>query len=283
MATYTINDKFKTSTDYTGPAPAWMNPSKGIVDPIEAKVECNLMGKLEATAHSIKNCYDFEHKIKPKSKRDYFYALAGMVGFRDVDMVRRISYGKVLKIDYAKFGSIAVSGHAQKKNKFILDACNRFAKANLNKRELILTDSWLITSLVENPETSCLWDKAIANPIKYVILVNENSEECVQNQFPYYQKVYNRIQKMDNEDNKKELVNKLNARNIGPLTFESINHAYKILAEEMQEDALLIRCEGLNEDQIVTRIKEGIKNDQAGKTRTSTKAKSKASKGAGNK
>ena len=283
MADYIINDKFRTTTDYEGPTPAWMAPQKGIVDPIEARVECNLMGRLEATEHSVKNCYDFQHKIEPTVKKSNFYALAGMVGFRSEDIVRRIKYGKIFKIDYSKFGEILIAGHSKKKNKFILDQCNEFAKRTLNTKELILVDSWLATSLIENPETSCLWDKALCNPIKYIVLVNKNPEECVQNQFPYYEKMYNRIQKIENDDERKELLDKLTSRNIGPLTFELVNHAYETFAKARKEDTILVSCEGLSEEQVSTKIEEVIKNDQeskrSAKARAGSKTNAKTAKG----
>ena len=278
MADYIINDKFRTTTDYSGPTPAWMAPQKGIIDPIEAKVECNLMGRLDAAKHSIVNCHDFIHNISPSKRTENFYSLAGMVGFRSEDIVKRIKYGKIFKLNYKKFGSILVRGHAQKKNKFILDQCNAFAKANVRK-ELILTDSWLATSIIESPEVSCLWDKAVANPTKYIVLVNKDYEECVKNQFLYYEKVYKRIAKIDNESNRKELLDRLNSRNIAPMMFETVNYAYEAFADARKEDTILVRCEGLSEEQLSTKIEEVVTNDQKSSKATKSRASAKANTG----
>ena len=276
MADFIINDKFKTTTDYSGPTPAWMAPSKPLADPIEARHESNFMGMEAASRQDLKMAYDFVHKVKPANKKKNFYSLAGFVGYRNRDILKEIEYGKVFKIKIKDFVIDFSDGYEKRKNEFILKQCNEFAKNSI-KDDLILTDSWILTSILETPQFSCLWDKAVANPIKYIILANQDEEEAFKREFIHFEKMFNRIKKVQDKEKRNRLFDGLAKSSIGPKAIKKINYEYKFLST-LSEDFLFINTEGLAIKEIAAKIKEVINHDQACKAKGGGSSKAKKSK-----
>ena len=273
MTKWIINDTFVTSTEYEGPPPAWMHPSGLGHDDIQGSVEVNFLGREKAIKYSLNSAYDIENVIKPVNQRNRFYALAGFTGFEDAEILKHIPYAVPLKINFNEYKITQGYDHNKRKNKFILDKCNQYAKKNLLGRKRVLVNFWLLESLIETPIASCLWDKAIKNPVKYIVLYNNKKDEAFENQRLHFERVYNRISKIGNERKREYLFERLAKRCHGPKACEDVNFAYRYISVLLSNLCVGINCSGLSPKEIAESIKREVKNvEEKDKASRSSKA-----------
>ena len=281
MAKYIVNDKHVMSTDYYGEKPpAWQDPSgKAEDDPDQSRFNDFRLDPKRAVENSLNHSYDRVNKITPKRVNKNLFVVTGHSGYLNHEIINRLPYSAV-PVPYADTEkndrNLSMDSFANRQS--LLDTNLFYEKyGDVVKKEILVTDRWLINSIVDEPTISCLWDKAKINPFRHIILYNEDVDEVSKIQFQRYKKEYDKIVKKNNHIYE---LNELNSRYKGDVQIEHLNYAWRHISK-IFKNCILLNCKGLQEYEIVNEVyylikksKGGIQNDKTSKRR-STKAKAK--------
>ena len=253
MAKIIINDDFVEDDTHRGEAPAWQDPTGNSVD--EPKVHSSLIyteDKKLARMH-IRYSYDFENRTKPMNIKSTFFVVTGEVGFLTEELILKLPFNAVpvprLEMKLKEGQPIGTQANIHIRNE-----CNAYAKEYIenDNKGIRVADRWLLNSIVEAPELPCLWEIATMNPVFYIILYNNNTEEIINNMKPIWIKKYNKIVKSKKDVNKR-LLNDLELRYKKKNELRLLNFAYEYIGTS-RKDCFALNCEGCTEEKILDYI-----------------------------
>ena len=253
MARLIINDEFVEDDTHRGESPAWQDPTGNSVDKPKIHSSLNYIDEKKAARMHIRYSYDFEKRTKPMNIKKKFFVVTGEVGFLTEELILKLPFNAVPvpRIEMKLKEGKSIDRQA---NVHIRVECNAYAKEYIenDNKDIRVADRWLLNSIVEAPEQPCFWEIATMNPMFYIILYNNNTNEIIKNLRPRWIKKYNEIVESKKDVNKR-LYTELEIKYKKENQLRLLNFAYEYIGNA-RKDCYALNCEGLTEEQILNYI-----------------------------